>query len=66
MTQGKRWNDPQRCWACGAADSRDAAHQRGCPALPEVSFRRRFLIALECEDAWRAITAKKQTGKASA
>jgi hypothetical protein len=27
---------PVKCWHCGAADSRDAKHARGCPQLDSI------------------------------
>jgi hypothetical protein len=57
-----RWNEPQRCQACGSPDSRDAAHARGCPALPEVPLARRMRIALACEDGWRRKAEAKARG----
>jgi hypothetical protein len=50
---GVGYKAPEPCQACGAPDSRDAAHARGCPALPEVSQARRMAIALACEEGWR-------------
>jgi hypothetical protein len=64
VVRGKRWNGPTRCPACGAPDSRDAAHCAGCPALPAVSQTARLRIALAAEAGWRAKTARAKAAAA--
>jgi hypothetical protein len=48
------------CWKCGAADARDAAHQRGCPRLPPVSAERLLAIAKSCERGWAEAEAVRR------
>jgi hypothetical protein len=43
-----RWK-PRRCPTCGSPDVRDAAHARGCPALPAVSSSEMLRLALAVE-----------------
>jgi hypothetical protein len=40
------------CWNCRAADCRDAAHTRGCPALPPVTDEEVYRRQRECMAAW--------------
>jgi hypothetical protein len=59
------WSDPQRCEHCGAADSRDAAHSRGCPRLPPTSKERLHSLAQACERGWERL-ARRRTAAAPA
>jgi hypothetical protein len=54
------WFDPQRCPHCGAADSRDANHARGCPRLPQPSKERLLELADACERGWRGFMARRR------
>jgi hypothetical protein len=40
------------CRTCRSKDSRDAAHQRGCPALPPVSKAQLIRLARAVEAQW--------------
>jgi hypothetical protein len=57
--QTHHWHDPQRCEHCGAADSRDANHARGCPKLPQLSTERLLELALACERGWHGFMARR-------
>jgi hypothetical protein len=46
------WHDTGRCEHCGAPDSRDAAHARGCPRLEPASREELLRLALRIEQAW--------------
>lgn len=45
------------CAFCGAPDSRQPDHARGCPALAPVSHERLFALALDVEAGWREMRA---------
>lgn len=40
------------CPYCGAADSRDRAHQQGCPRFPPLSQDQLLRLARNCERLW--------------
>jgi hypothetical protein len=41
------------CGFCGAADSRDAEHQRGCPTLEQAPDAEVYRLQREVAAAWR-------------
>jgi hypothetical protein len=65
-----RWQLPQRCETCGAPDSRDRRHARGCPSLPPPSRESLIRAAKAIETAWARAAGKPnphaaEHGKAS-
>ena len=50
------------CWYCGAPDSRDRRHQRGCPTLPKPTMQELLECAHAVEEGWRELI---EEGKAN-
>jgi hypothetical protein len=42
------------CYWCGARDSRDERHQRGCPTLEPLTQEQLLALALACQAGWEA------------
>jgi hypothetical protein len=54
------------CTTCGAADCRDADHQRGCPALRAVSQETMLRLADQAASGWAARLEREAAAHAGA
>ena len=65
----REWSTPPKprpCFYCRAKDSRDAAHQTGCPSLPELPKAELIRIAREVEVCWDPSLAEEERSKGAA
>jgi len=53
--RGSQTLKPVACETCGAADSRDAAHARGCPKLEPLTQEQLIALARSVEAGWASM-----------